>query len=197
MRILPAIAAASLLAACQTTGTGYEWSPNTRDASRIGYEGDDSIITSREWKNRDGGIQERLRFKNGASLFYEELWGGNTIWQLKDEKDSLRNIYKNGLGKQGNYTPGEIMEKPYTNFVLLHMTAQSDTQKCFLSEASSNKSRGGYHFSFSMCRLLRDAAGAARLDTDAIDIVTQLRFDSGELNKMKAAGQTPPAGAKN
>jgi hypothetical protein len=201
MRILPAIMAASLLAAtlsaCQTTSVGADWAPNTREASRISYVGDDSVITSREWKRREAGTLERLRFSNGASLFFEELYGGATAWRLKDDRQSIRDLYDSVFGKEGNYKPGEIVLKPYTEFKLFHMGAQSDTQKCFLGEASSNKDRGGWHFVLTMCRSLRDAAAVARLDADAIDIVTRLRPDGGELNKAKAAGLTPPASTKN
>jgi hypothetical protein len=191
MRILTAIAAASLLAAsltaCQTTSIGADWGPNTREASRVSYDGDDSIITSREWKRRDAGTQERLRFKNGASLYFEELYGGMSVWAFKDDHESLRQVYDNAFGKRGGYRPGEITMTPYYDYKLFHMDVQSDTQKCFLGQASSNKDRGGWHFILTMCRSWRDTAGAARLDADALDIISRLRFDGGEMNKMRAA----------
>ncbi len=147
MRILSAIAAAYLLAAslsgCQTTSVGADWGPNTREASRVSYDGDDSVITSREWKRREAGTQERLRFRNGASIFYEELYGGMTVWQVKDEKESLMRVYDGFFGKQGGYQPGAVVEKPYGDFKLYYMIPQSDAQKCFLGQASSNKDRGG------------------------------------------------------
>lgn len=200
MRIASAIAAACLLAAslsaCQTTSIGADWGPNTREASRVSYDGDDSVITNREWKRRSAGTQERMRFKNGASLFYEELYGGMTVWQLKDEKESLVRVYDGYYGKQGGYRPGEVIMKPYESFKLYYMSAQSDAQKCFLGQASSNLDRGGWHFILTLCRRAQDSAAVARLDADAIDIITRLRFDGGEMNKMKAA-LAPPAGAKN
>jgi hypothetical protein len=197
VRILAAIAVASLLAACQTTSIGANWGPNTRDASRVSFDGDDSIITSREWKRREAGTQERLRFKNGASLYFEELYGGMSVWAFRDDKESIRGIYDNAFGKHGNYQPGEIVMRPFNDYKLFHMSAQSETQKCFLGEGTSTKDRGGWHYVMTMCRHLRDTTGVARLDADAIDVIARLRFDGGELNKMKSAMQVPPAGAKN
>jgi len=191
MRILSAIAVACLLApllsACQTTSVGADWGPNTREASRVSYDGDDSVITSREWKRREAGTQERLRFKNGASIFYEELYGGMTIWQAKDEKEPLIRVYDGFFGKQDGYQPGDVVMKPYGDFKLYYMGVQSDAQKCFLGQASSNKDRGGWHFILTMCRRLQDASAVAKLDAEAIDIITRLRFDGGEMNKVKAA----------
>ena len=174
------------LAACQTTGggiVGAEWAPNTRAASNVSIVGDDSFITAREWKRRDAGTQERLKF-SGGELFYEELYGGRTVWALRDDKEAMRDIF-DIFNKSGAYTAGPIGQRDFKEFRFHHLTATSSTLKCFLGDAMSESPRGGWHFFLVKCAALAGPVSAT-LETDSFDLLTRLRFDGGALNKSTA-----------
>ena len=176
---------AGLLAACQTSGgttVGAEWAPNTRAASNVSVVGDDSFITAREWKRRAAGTQERLKF-SGGELFYEELYGGRTVWALRDDKEEMRDIFK-GFNKSGNYTSNAIAQRDFKDFRLTYLTATSSTQKCFLGDAMSESPRGGWHFLLVKCVALRDTSSGS-FENDSFDLIGRLRFDGGALNKSR------------
>ena len=181
--------AAVILAACQTTGgqSAWEWQPIQRADSRVSIVGDDSVVTSREWKRREAGVQERLKFKDGSSFFYEELYGGRNVWASHNDMEQFLTRTFQSLNKNGGYTASKISRRKYQHGDLFYMTAESSSLRCFLSEATSlDQQRGAsWHFAFSSCRAVQGRT-AASLETDMFALLERMRFDGGELNKQKA-----------
>jgi hypothetical protein len=182
------VLAAAIVAACQTTGgqSAWEWQPIQRADSRVSIVGDDSMVTSREWKRREAGVQERLRFKDGSYFFYEELYGGRHVWASHNDMEEFLTRGFQNLNKNGGYTASKITRQKYRHGDLFYLTAESPTQKCFLSEATSlDQQRGAsWHFSFASCRAARTAAS---LETDMFALLERMHFDGGELNRQRAA----------
>ena len=89
------------------------------------------------------------------------------------------------LNKAGNYTASKVLRQKYRHGELFYLTAESPTQKCFLSEAASlDQQRGAsWHFALSSCRTLRTVAS---LESDMFALLERMRFDGGELNQQKA-----------
>lgn len=181
-----ALACASLLVlGCQTTG--WDWKPIDRSGSRISIAGDDSIVTSREWKYRQGGVQERIRMRDGGSLFYEELYSGWVAWVYSDAEQSLMRMFER-FNKSGLYSAGTVHQTTYNNGNMVYMTAQSATQNCFLSEAShpqGERGAGIWHLIYSVCRNSRSGS-AHMLEKDALAFLERLRFDGGALNRSRS-----------
>lgn len=180
--------AIGLLTACQTTDAAWQWQPIQRADSRVSIVGDDSIVSSREWKRRDAGVQERLKFKDGTSFFYEELYGGRHVWGSSNDMEQFLTRSFQNLNKKGGYTASKITRRKHETGDLVYMTAESSATKCFLSEAMSlDQQRGAsWHFALSACRATQGRL-AASLESDMFALLERMRFDGGELNKQRAA----------
>lgn len=185
IKILVAAGALSAFAT-PVTGAEAEWQAIDISRSVVSFVGDVSFIKGRDWRRRDKGIQERVKFASGE-IFYEELYASGGMWQSIDRKKYLEDILAKGLNKKGpDYQPGEFIKRDFAKFSMLYLTPQSQSTKCFLGLAMEERDGRTWHMNVTACRALNSKT-IAKFEDEIFDILNRVRFDGGELNRTRDA----------